>query len=54
MMIVMYQIDQSGKIEDTARDSVRMIQIWQGKELTLIGPPASLGQRTDKEFFLGS
>ena len=41
-------------IEDTARDSVRMIQIWQGKELTLIGPPASLGQRSTREFYLGS
>ena len=41
-------------IEDTARDSVRMIQIWQNKELTLIGPPASLGQRSVREFYLGS
>lgn len=41
-------------IEDTARDSVRMIQIWQEKELTLIGPPASLGQRSEREFYLGS
>lgn len=41
-------------IEDTARDSVRMIQIWQDKELTLIGPPASLGQRSIREFYLGS
>lgn len=41
-------------IEDTARDSVRIIQIWQDKELTLIGPPASLGQRSVREFYLGS
>jgi hypothetical protein len=41
-------------IEDTARDSVRMIEIWQKKELTLVGPPASLGQRSEKEFYLGS
>lgn len=41
-------------IEDTARDSVKMIQIWQDKELTLIGPPASLGQRSTREFYLGS
>lgn len=41
-------------IEDTARDSVRMIEVWQKKELTLIGPPASLGQRSEKEFYLGS
>jgi len=31
-----------------------MIQIFQNKELTLIGPPASLGQRTEREFYLGS
>jgi len=41
-------------IQDTARDSVRMIQIWQNKELTLIGPPASIGQRSTREFYLGS
>lgn len=41
-------------IQDTARDSVRMIEIWQSREVTLIGPPASSGQRTEREFYFGS
>lgn len=40
--------------DDTARDTLRILRIWQNKELTLIGPPVSFTQRTTKEAYLGS
>lgn len=55
LFLAFFRIDKTYLlIEDTARDSVRMIEIWRKKELTLVGPPASLGQRSEREFYLGS
>lgn len=39
---------------DTARDTLRALQIWQNKELTLIGPPASFSLNTIREVYFGS
>lgn len=40
--------------DDTARDTLRALRIWQNKELTLIGPPISFTQQTTREVYLGS
>lgn len=39
---------------DTARDTARVLEIWQKKELTLIGPPVSFGQYGVRRVFFGS
>lgn len=39
---------------DTARDTLKALQIWQNKELTLIGPPASFSLNTIREVYFGS
>lgn len=39
---------------DTARDTLKALQIWQNKELTLIGPPASFSINTIREVYFGS
>lgn len=39
---------------DTARDTLKALLIWQNKELTLIGPPASLSLNTIREVYFGS
>ena len=40
--------------EDVARDTLRTLTIWQSKEITLIGPPASFTLNSDKQFYFGS
>ena len=40
--------------DDTARDTWKALAIWQNKELTLIGPPASFSLNTIREFYFGS
>jgi|Napbiome12C3dose_1001474.scaffolds.fasta_scaffold00006_30 hypothetical protein len=40
--------------DDTARDTLKALQIWQNKELTLIGPPASFSLNTIREVYFGS
>lgn len=40
--------------DDTARDTLKVLRIWQNKELTLIGPPISFTQQTIREVYLGS
>ena len=39
---------------DTARDTARLLEIWQKKELTLIGPPVSFGQLGNRQVFFSS
>jgi len=39
---------------DTARDTARILEIWQKKELTLIGPAISFGQYGTRQVFFGS
>lgn len=41
-------------MNDTARDTLRALRIWQGKELTLIGASASFSEKTAREIFFGS
>ncbi|HSV94385.1 MAG TPA: glycosyltransferase family 39 protein [Spirochaetia bacterium] len=41
-------------INDTARDTLRALRIWQGRELTLIGGSASFSEKTIKEIYFGS
>ncbi len=41
-------------IQDTARDSLRILMLWQNKTITLIGPPASFSLNSIKEFYFGS
>lgn len=41
-------------IADIARDATRSLELWRNKELTLIGPPASFGQRGTRELYFGS
>lgn len=41
-------------IADVARDTLRSLEIWKHKELTLIGPPASFGQSGTRNIFFGS
>jgi len=41
-------------VGDTARDTLRALEIWQNKELTLIGPPLSLGFNSAKEVYFSS
>lgn len=41
-------------VGDSARDTVRMMEIWQKKEVTLLGPPLSLGYGSAKEVYFGS
>lgn len=40
--------------DDTARDTLKILRIWQNKDLTLIGPPVSFTQETTREVYLGS
>lgn len=40
--------------EDVSRDTLRTLNIWQSKENTLIGPPASFTLNSDKQFYFGS
>lgn len=39
---------------DPARDTLKALQIWQNKELTIIGPPASFSLNTIREVYFGS
>ncbi len=41
-------------VEDTARDTLAMLKLWQQKEITLIGPPISFGQYGIRTMFFGS
>lgn len=41
-------------IADVARDTLRSLQLWKEKEITLIGPPASFGQYGTRTIFFGS
>lgn len=41
-------------IHDTARDTLKILTLWQSKSLTLIGPPASFSLNSIKEFYFGS
>ena len=41
-------------VNDIARDTTRSLEILQNKELTLIGPPASIGQYGTRNIFFGS
>lgn len=41
-------------VGDSARDTVRMMEIWRNKEVTLLGPPLSLGYGSAKEVYFGS
>jgi hypothetical protein len=40
--------------DDSARDILRILGIWQNKEITFIGPPLSLGQYTIRELYFSS
>lgn len=41
-------------INDTARDTLRALKIWQDKEITLVGASASFSEKTVKEIYFGS
>lgn len=41
-------------IQDTARDTLKVLTLWQTKSITLIGPPASFSLNSIKEFYFGS
>ncbi len=41
-------------INDTSRDTLRALRIWQGRETTLIGASASFSEKTIKEIYFGS
>ena len=41
-------------IQDTARDTLKILTLWQNKSITLIGPPASFSLNSIKEFYFGS
>lgn len=41
-------------IQDTARDTLKVLSLWQTKTITLIGPPASFSLNSIKEFYFGS
>lgn len=41
-------------VSDTARDTLHMLQLWQDKEITLLGPPLSLGLGSTKEVYFSS
>lgn len=41
-------------IHDIVRDTLRALTIWQNRELTLIGPPASFSINAFREFYFGS
>lgn len=41
-------------IHDTARDTLKILTLWQTKSITLIGPPASFSLNTIREFYFGS
>ena len=41
-------------INDTARDTLRALRIWQGREITLIGASASFSEKTAREIYFGS
>lgn len=40
--------------EDSARDALRILRLWQNKDITLIGPPISFTEHTTHEAYLGS
>ncbi len=40
--------------EDVARDTLKILTMWQNKENTLIGPPASFSLTSDNKFYFGS
>lgn len=40
--------------DDTARDTLKALLIWQKKEITAIGPPASFSLNTIREVYFGS
>lgn len=40
--------------EDVARDTLKVLSMWQTKDITLIGPPASFSLNSDNRFYFGS
>ena len=53
----LYSYDLTGTtvfVNDIARDTIRSLEILKNKELTLIGPPASIGQYGTRNIFFGS
>lgn len=54
---VLYTINLKGSLgffDDTARDTLRALEILKNRELTLIGPPLSIGLFGIREIYFGS
>jgi hypothetical protein len=55
MLLALFRLTQTQLlIQDTARDTLKVLTLWQTKTITLIGPPASFSLNSIKEFYFGS